>query len=293
MVNDPHSPQIWCNGIPQDPENHGLPIHHPAILYGESAFETFKVVKGKPLYLGEHLERLQKTVVGLGLGSPYSASGLEEEVRQALDSLHDAPNGWRVRVTLVSERTALMGLDGKEAPIQRWLMAVPIGDGIGKPLRVSISPFHKIPPGSLPPSWKHGNYLSSLLSLRQAQQRGFDDAILVTESGIVTEGTSANLFWIRDRQLATCSDDLIFQGLTRDRVIRYAESEQIPIHCGHFAVEELRQADEVFFTSSVRGIVPIQRVETSHYSVGDPDSMTMKIARDLRDLDLQEAVGSC
>ena len=276
--------------MPQTLDQSTLPLHHPAVLYGESAFETFRVIDETPLYLNDHLKRLYETVTGLGLGDLPRFCDVEDEVRQALGTLPKADHGWRVRMTLVSDRISLMGLDGEEAPIQRWLMAVPLPDPVelSRPLRVCFSTYRKIPPSSLSPAMKHGNYLSSLLSLREAQKKGYDDAILLTESGVVTEATASNLYWVKNEHLLTCVSDLVFPGLTRDRVQVYAREAGLTVTEGSFSVEDLMGADEVFVTSSIRGVVPLIAVEQTPFHGGNQDSITCKIASGLRDMDLQE-----
>ncbi len=267
-----------------------LPLHHPAVLYGESAFETFRVIDKTPLYLDDHLKRLYETVAGLGLGDLPRFCDVEDEVRQALATLPKVDHGWRVRMTLVSDRVSLMGLDGEEAPIQRWLMASPLPDPVqlSRPLRVCLSTYRKIPPSSISPAMKHGNYLSSLLSLREAQKKGYDDSILLTESGLITEATASNLYWVKNEQLLTCVPDLVFPGLTRYRVMEYAREAGMTVTEGFFSVGDLMEADEGFVTSSIRGVVPLNAVEQTPFHVGNQDSITCKIASGLRDMDLQE-----
>ena len=284
------SPRFWCDGVPQVLDQPALPLHHPAVLYGESAFETFRVIDETPLYLDDHLNRLYETVAGLGLGDLPRFCDVKDEVRQSLATLPKADHGWRVRMTLVSDRVSPMGLDGGEAPIQRWLMAVPLPDPVdlSRPLRVCFSTYRKIPPSSISPAMKHGNYLSSLLSLREAQKNGYDDAILLTESGVVTEATASNLYWVKNGQLLTCTPDLVFPGLTRYRVQEYARGVGMTVTEGSYSVEDLMAADEVFVTSSIRGVVPLIAVEQALFHGGSQDSITRKIASGLRDMDLLE-----
>ena len=284
---------FWCNGVPQDGPGHGLPLHHPAVLYGESAFETLRVIEGQPLYLSRHLNRLQHTVQGLGLAPTLDLPLMEEELLSAAAALPDHPHGWRSRITLVSDRLSVNGIDGGAAPIQRWIMMVPLSPTECPPLRVAVSAYEKIPPRSLPSSWKHGNYLSSLISLRQAQQRGFDDALLLTSEGFVTEATSANLFWVRDGELKTCRDEWVFAGITRERVIQHAENEQIPVHQGEFTLEDLNQAEEVFTTSSIRGVCPVTSVESTRFRVDQKEGLTALLAHRLKDQDEAEVSRSC
>lgn len=290
MSSDSNSPLFWCDGVAQILDQSTLPLHHPAVLYGESAFETFRVIDETPLYLTAHLKRLYETVAGLGLGDLPRFCDVEGEVRQALGTLPKVDHGWRIRMTLVSDRVSLMGLNGGDAPIQRWLMAVPLPDPVelSQPLRVCFSTYRKIPPSSLSPALKHGNYLSSLLSLREAQKNGYDDAILLTESGVVTEATASNLYWIKNGQLLTCASELVFPGLTRRRVQEYARENGMTVAEGYFSPEDLLNADEVFVTSSIRGVVPLVAVEQTPFDGGDQDSITRKIASGLRDMDLQE-----
>ena len=86
----------------------------------------------------------------------------------------------------------------------------------------------------------------------------------------------------------TCASELVFPGLTRRRVQEYARENGMTVAEGYFSTEDLLNADEVFVTSSIRGVVPLVAVEQIPFDGGDPDSISRKIASGLRDMDLQE-----
>lgn len=282
------TPIFWKNGQVQGPGQHSLSLDHPAILFGESAFETLRVEGRQPLYLMDHLDRIERSSHGIGISTDSCRRDLEVDLQQALTDLPDSTITWRLRITLVRSATSARGLDVRESGLDRWLMLVPVSSPALKPIECCFSPYRKIPVECLDPAWKHGNYLSSLVALRDARQRGFDDALLLSSTGALTESTSANLFWVRNDELWTCDRRLVFPGLTRARILQEAAEEGIPVNEGEFNEAELLKAEEVFLTSSIRGIVPVGRIESEVFSVDHSASMTSRFTDLLRERDRLE-----
>ncbi|MBC8073177.1 MAG: aminotransferase class IV family protein, partial [Deltaproteobacteria bacterium] len=114
----------------------------------------------------------------------------------------------------------------------------------------------------LDPAIKSGNYLGSILALRQAIAEGGDDAILCNAAGEIAEGATSNVFFVKDGELVT--PDLqagLLAGITREVVCELAAELEVPVLARRVQPDQLRAADEVFMTSSVRGIMPVTRLD--------------------------------
>lgn len=135
------------------------------------------------------------------------------------------------------------------------------------------------------------NLLGNILTKQVAVEKGARETILHRE-GIVTEGSSSNVFIVKGGQLITRrADNLILNGITRSLVIELAEQENIPLFEGSFTVDELKSADEVFITSTIQEILPITKVDEKEIGSGQPGPITKRLQERFRSLISQ--VGGC
>jgi branched-chain amino acid aminotransferase len=111
----------------------------------------------------------------------------------------------------------------------------------------------------------------------EARRAGADDAIFLTIDGHLSEATSANLFVVRDAELATpalaCA---ILPGTTRSWILSWATSVGLATQEGWLTTRDLAEADEAFLSSSVAGILPVTRFEGSPIGSGEPGPWTAR-----------------
>jgi branched-chain amino acid aminotransferase len=165
------------------------------------------------------------------------------------------------------------------------VVAVPFGDYLpsDKGLHAGVSSFRRIQDNAIPPRAKIcGAYVNSALASDEARQCGFDEAILLNESGHVAEGSTCNIFMVRKGALITPAvTENALEGITRDSVMELARRE-----LGLQVVErpidrsELYMCDELFFTGTAVGIAPIVRVD--HRPV--KDGAIGKVTREVRQM---------
>ena len=125
-----------------------------------------------------------------------------------------------------------------------------------------------------------GAYVNSVLASDEARRNGFDEAIFLNESGHVAEGASSNIFMVRKGKLITPSvTENVLEGITRDSIMELAQNElRLQVVERPINRSELYICDELFFTGTAVGIVPVVRVD--HRPVKDGDIGT--IARRLQ-----------
>jgi branched-chain amino acid aminotransferase len=132
--------------------------------------------------------------------------------------------------------------------------------------------------GGLDPAIKSGNYLGSILALRQAIADGGDDAVLCTATGEVAEGATSNVFAVVDGMLRTPDLEAgLLAGITREVVCEQAAELGETVRTGKLWPDELRGAAEVFLTSSVRGIMPVTKVDGRTIGAGVEGPITARL----------------
>jgi branched-subunit amino acid aminotransferase/4-amino-4-deoxychorismate lyase len=125
---------------------------------------------------------------------------------------------------------------------------------------------------------KSTSYMESIVALRDARHAGFDDAIFLDTHGFISEATASNVFAIIDDVVVTPAvTHGILPGITRAVVLELAQQLKIPAVERELSYQELVNASEAFLTSSLRGIVPLVRVNEMTIGRGTPDTMTHRI----------------
>lgn len=149
-------------------------------------------------------------------------------------------------------------------------------------LSVQVSSWTRISDRSMPPRVKAAaNYHNSRLALLQATADGYDDAILLTAEGRVSEGPGYTLFAVRDGVLMTPPvTDSILEGITRDTVIRLARDD-LGVHVVERSMDrtELYCVDELFFCGSGAEVAPITSVDRRPVGDGRPGTVTELVRR--------------
>lgn len=118
------------------------------------------------------------------------------------------------------------------------------------------------------PHLKTLNYLPTVLAQRTAEQRGYDEALLVDRSGHITEGGRTNLFFVVKNKLYTPPLGTGLAGITRTKVIKLARKLCIPFAEKKIQPADLMRADEIFLTNAPMEIWPVTKFEKKRFAVG-------------------------
>ncbi len=254
-----------------------IPALDHGFLYGDSVYETLRTYRGRPFLLGRHLDRLQRSCEKIFLACPLSRKELEAEILRTIAEVRqllsegpgEAPDvGVRV---VVSRGVGPIGLDIALCRSPRLLIfayelserAVPREadpDSSGGAVSVVISKVRRVSPRALDPAIKSGNFLNNILAFKDARDSGAIEAFLCNAEGYLAEGTTSNIFVAKDGLVWTPHPYGILDGITRAVVFEEAARAGIPVGETNIPPEALFSADEVFFTGSIKGIVPVGRV---------------------------------
>jgi branched-chain amino acid aminotransferase len=254
---------VWVDGEILPYEQATVPIADPALQSGMGVFETLAVRDGSILDLDAHLERLWHTAGCLGVELP-GRDPLVKAARTIAGQLGDR-FGW-IKIQAVRGGHCAV-FSGAMDPAER-----------GRSVTAVLLPWRRhaaSPLGGL----KTLNYAAFALGLEEARRRGADEGLWLNHRGHLAEGCASNVFVIRHRKIFTPSlRDGILPGVTRSLALEAAAKLKLIVHEGKLRLPRLREADEAFLTSSVRGVRPLIEFDGRMVGSGEPGDITKEIA---------------
>jgi branched-chain amino acid aminotransferase len=279
---------VWFDGeLLAEHDAHVAPFTH-ALHYGSGVFEGIRAYEtpfGSAVFrLEDHLRRFFVSANAYGLNIPYTLEELSVAVNETL-RVNEFVQGYIRPLAFFGARGISLA-PRFSCPTHVLIALKPlngslIGDAPGA--RVTISPWQKTPSRSLPSTVKAcGHYMNSILALHDAYDRGFDEAILLNADGDVSEGTGENIFVVRDGCVITndARSDIL-EGITRDTVMTLARERGLAVDVRPFKLEELLDADELFFTGTAAEIMPIAEIDGRTFAV--PGAITASLQQAYHD----------
>ena len=245
-----------------------------AFLYGTATFEGIRAywnADEQQLYalkVTEHLERLRascKILLMDPLPEVEAVKGIVVELLKRNAFKEDV----YVRPSVYKSTKAIgVKLHGLENDL--YVISVPFGDYIDTAtgIRCATVATRRTSDLAIPARAKvAGNYVNSAFSKSEAGLNGFDEAIVLTEAGKVSEGSAENLFMVRGGKLVTPGvNDDILEGITRAGIIEIAAELGIPVVERQIDRSELYISDEIFLVGTGAQVSPV--IEVDHRSVG-------------------------
>ena len=125
----------------------------------------------------------------------------------------------------------------------------------------------------------NGNYINSMLALREALESGADEALMLDNEGYVAEGSGENIFVVRDGKLITPELTSCLEGITRDSIFVLAREMGLSIDERRITRDEVYIADEAFFTGTAAEVVPIRELDGRTIGSGQRGPITEKLQK--------------
>ena len=280
---------IWFNNKLIPWEDATIHVLSYALHYGSAVFEGIRAYKTddgcKIFRLDEHVKRLLNSAKIYRMNIPYSHQELKNAC-QIIVSSNDLNEGAYIRPIAFRGYDDL-GLhahndDTIDVVVAAWEWGTYLGnDALKYGVDACVSSWNKINPNTIPFMAKaSGNYLSATLVAIEARQNGYDEGILLDSTGMVSEGAGENIFMVKDGNLYTPSlSSSILDGITRDSVIKIAESLKLNVTETKIPREQLYIADELFFTGTAVEITPIKSVDKITIGSGTKGPVTTEIQK--------------
>lgn len=262
---------IYINGQMIDSKEAMVSVYDHGFLYGLGLFETFRTYNKRCFLLEEHIERLMEACSYLGMKLTLTSRQTQEIVDQLLIA-NDLDEAY-VRLT-ISAGTGDLGLPIGDynsptivvmvksiatPPLEQWVK--------GKSLQL-LTTVRNSPEG--PIRFKSLHYMNNIIAKRELLALGENtiagaEGLMLNGAGYVAEGIVSNLFFVRDGIIYTPHLDTgILPGVTRAYVIHVARNRGYEVQEGHYTFQELREASEIWMTSSIQELVPITELIDSN-----------------------------
>ena len=217
-----------------------IPATDEGLLRGDGAFEVIRVYTGRPFALGDHLDRLQRSAASLRLPEVPRLE-LEAEIADLLAARGGSEFDGALRLVITR--------GGRRLLLTEQLHEVPPAIRLGT---VTYAPSRVLD------GVKSLSYAGNMLATRLAQERGFDEALLVTPHGRVLEAPTSSIFWVTPEGILCTPplDERILGSITRQRVMATVDVEERIC-----TLDDLGEAREAFLASTTREVQPIVAVD--------------------------------
>ena len=278
---------VWMDGrvIPWHKATTHVSSH--ALHYGTGVFEgirCYETSQGPAIFrLDAHLDRLYASAGIYGIEIPYTREELTDGVNELIQ-LNNFSSCYVRPICYFGSGS--LGLHPRDIPVEVAILAWPwasyLGaEGLKHGVSVTISPWMKFDSRMMPTTAKAcGQYVNSVLAVRDAVSRGYAEALLLDVDGHLAEGSGENLFIVRDGRLITNDErHSILLGITRDAVLTIARDLGYQVEVRALREEDLVAADEAFLTGTAAEVTPIRDVDGSAIGKGTPGAVTEEIQR--------------
>lgn len=274
-------------------------VHANVLSYGTGTLEGIRACWNEDhgeLYLFEaeaHYRRLHDSARILGLELGPSVAELVEVSAELLR---------RNEARCDSYLRPLLFLSGEVLPVRMHdvatrltIAATPVPGDYANPsgVRCGVSSWRRTPDTAVPNRAKViGSYVGPALAKTEAARNGYDDAILLTVDGYVTEGTTSNVFVRRgDSWLTPPPTDDILEGITRRQVMQLLDDAGRPVTQRRIQRSELYLADEVLLCGTASLLVPVVEIDGRQVGDGRPGEQTTAMRRQLVEAARRETFG--
>ena len=284
--------KIWMNDklVPfKDAKVHVL-TH--ALHYSTAVFEgirCYNTPKGSMIFrLPEHVDRLFSSAKMYSMKMPYSKKQISDAIIKTVRNstmkecyirpiayysygmLGLTPTANKIDVAIacveaLQEYTKAGKIRGTRCKVSKWLRI----DSKSQPMQAKAA----------------SNYANAALARVEALNEGYDESIMLNYQGKVAEGSAENIFVVNEGEI--CTPPLsagILPGITRDSVIKIAETKKLSVTEKNVDVKDLYSADEIFMTGTASEIKPVTEINNKAIGNGRPGKVTLKLHKAFMDI---------
>jgi branched-chain amino acid aminotransferase len=252
-----------------------------ALHYGSGVFEGIRAYdtdQGTAVFrLVDHMRRLRRSAEACLIPLDWSVDQLTAAAKETLVA-NGLDSGYLRPITFYEAGS--MGVNPKDVRvctmIAAWKWGAYLGEeGVRNGIRVKVSPWRRFGRETLPNAKITGSYINGMLAKIDAVRAGYDEAIMLSNEGVVSEGTGENIFLVKDGVVFTpplsagCLD-----GITRDTVMTLLRDAGHRVVEQDLRQEQLYEADELMLTGTAAEVTPVREVDDSPVGEGKPGPIT-------------------
>lgn len=259
----------YIDGIFCSPGDKRICFEDRGYQFGDGIYEVVRIYSGHPYQLQAHLDRLWASAVALGINILQTQTEIAELIRKIATK------------SQIPEAQVYIQITRGSGPRQHHYPS-----GVDPVLVMTVRP-SPILPSTL---WERGgsaitypeirwkychikslNLLPNVMAKEEAVKAGAHEAFFVREDGVVTEGSSTNLFMVKNGIVQTHpAGQSILKGITRGVTLQICERKKLDVLEETFTLEQLLASDEVFITGTISEIMPIVTINGHKIGNGLP-----------------------
>ena len=245
------------------------------LMSGWGLFTTIRVIESIPFAFERHWKRLARDAQRTHCPFPFKAEAVRDQLNEVLRAnevregcariymIYNQPGLWRSDEIFPAADLVICsaGLPPHREPVRLTLR---------EHGRHAASPLAGV---------KATSWLNNVWSLREAQDAGWDEVVLLNERGEVAECTAANIFCVIGGRVATPPlSSGCLEGVTRGIVLDIGPQAGVPVEERTLYPEDLYSADEVFISSTNRSVIPASEIN-GHKIAAAPGPIVQKVER--------------
>jgi len=257
---------VNINGEILDAENAKISIFDRGFLFGDSIYEVSYTSKRNILFYEEHMDRLYNSAKLLNMNIFIDRDKLTQEILKTLKASNLDDGYFRL---IITRGESEISLNPNLSTHNNFVIMVKPRPSYSNELYIKgidllLSNVIRNPKNATDPNAKSGNYLNNVMAIAEAKKKGYSDAIMVNGNGQLTEGTTFNFWIIKGNQVLTpMSDNGLLMGITRHKVLELKNIDDLEMKEAELFPKDIFEADEMFITSSTRGVMPISKILTN------------------------------
>ena len=279
---------VNVNGAISDGASATISVFDHGFLYGEGVYETLRTYNGEPFLFDRHMHRLRQSAAMIMLDVPFSDA---EFLKRSVDTTQAAHLGKQADGTvaeayiriLLTRGIGDLTYDPAATPVPSVVVIVkplPVASEaqFTKGVKVCMVDIIRNHPRSVNPLIKSNNLLNNALCMQQAIRKGGVEGVFRNYKGELSECSQSNLFIVKAGVVRTPPLDAgLLAGITRGLVFELGTAEGIKVEEAPLRDEDLFSADEAFFTSTTKELMPIVQVDDRTLGAGHPGPVTQQL----------------
>jgi branched-chain amino acid aminotransferase len=279
---------VNVNGQISDGASATISVFDHGFLYGEGVYETLRTYNAEPFLFDRHMQRLRASAAMIMLDVPFSDA---EFLQRSLDTMQAAALGKKTDGTIAEAYIRILltrGIgdltyDPAATPVPSVVvivkpLPVPSEAQFTNGVKVCMVDIIRNHPRSVNPLIKSNNLLNNALCMQQAMRKGGVEGVFRNYKGELSECSQSNLFMVKHGVVRTPPLEAgLLAGITRAFVFEIGAAEGVTVEEAPLKDEDLFTADEAFFTSTTKELMPIVEVDDRTIGTGRPGPITQKL----------------
>jgi branched-chain amino acid aminotransferase len=271
---------VYVNGTITPADRAVVPVYDHGFVYGEGVYEVLRTYNRVPFLYDRHMARLRQSAERLTLDVPFDDATLLQWIDRTA-AVADVNEAY-IRV-LLTRGVGDLTYDLSATPTPTVVIIVKPFEPLPAQhyidgMRLALVDTLRNHPRSVNPLIKANNLLNNALAIRAAQRVGGEEALMCNYRGEITECAMSNFFLVRDGAVLTPPSDAgMLEGVTRAFVFELGRDLGIDVREQTLLPTDLDGADEMFITSTTRGLSPVVRVDDRVVGSGKPGAITKRL----------------